>query len=566
MTSGFRAAATVLGVCAATLAHAQSASDYLPSEPGTVAAPVPLSEPPASPPPVSPPAPAPAAEPSFRLQAVEIDGATAIDPADFAPLWAPLIGQPVSVSTLTALADRIGAAYRDRGYVLSQAVVPAQTIEDGRVRILVIEGFIDRIAVEGGTPGQAAAAARLFAPVATDRPLRMTTLERSVLLSRDTFAGSVETVLDPSPVTFGAADLDVLLEPDRFTGFAAADNRGSRLYGPLTLTAGGSAYNLLGLNERIDGLLALSPDSTSLAYGEALLDLPLPALEGTLLDGGRLEISANTSHGEPDLARSGSQDLTVTTDESNLSAGLVVPFIRTRSQNLFGRLGIDWQSSESVTRFAGSDADSTDRLTVLRAQVTWDKADRFGGVTLVDAGLRQGLDLGSRIEAEGPAAGDPQFTAASLTLSRLQRLGDAGWSVYAEAIGQLAANVLPNSERFSLGNSTIGRGFAPGNTSGDSGWGGRLELRRDVSGEGLGGMQATQFYAFGDYGRTYDRAAERDGDQWEELGSVGIGARIDVRPWLTLTPEIARQTAGIATDTTDPNHQTRFFIGAIARF
>ena len=45
---------------------------------------------------------------------------------------------------------------------------------------------------------------------------------------------------------------------------------------------------------------------------------------------------------------------------------------------------------------------------------------------------------------------------------------------------------------------------------------------------------------------------QRDGEQWEDLGSVGIGARIDVRPWLTLTPEIARQTDGIATDTTDP--------------
>ena len=39
-----------------------------------------------------------------------------------------------------------------------------------------------------------------------------------------------------------------------------------------------------------------------------------------------------------------------------------------------------------------------------------------------------------------------------------------------------------------------------------------------------------------------------------------------MRPWLTLTPEIARQTDGVATDTTDPDHETRFLIGAIARF
>ena len=42
--------------------------------------------------------------------------------------------------------------------------------------------------------------------------------------------------------------------------------------------------------------------------------------------------------------------------------------------------------------------------------------------------------------------------------------------------------MLPNSERFALGDATIGRGFAPGNTSGDSGWGGRVELRRQLAG------------------------------------------------------------------------------------
>ena len=126
--------------------------------------------------------------------------------------------------------------------------------------------------------------------------------------------------------------------------------------------------------------------------------------------------------------------------------------------------------------------------------------------------------------------------------------------------------MLPNSERFALGDATIGRGFAPGNTSGDSGWGGRVELRRQIAG-GLGGtVEAAELYAFADYGRAYDRSTARDGATAGDLGSVGIGARIDVRPWLTLTPEIARQTDGVATDTTDPDHETRFYIGAIARF
>jgi hemolysin activation/secretion protein len=159
------------------------------------------------------------------------------------------------------------------------------------------------------------------------------------------------------------------------------------------------------------------------------------------------------------------------------------------------------------------------------------------------------------------------FTSAALTLSRLQRIGGGPWSLWLEAIGQIASTVLPNSERFALGGSTIGRGFAPGNTTGDAGWGTRVELRRQLAAARLGGaVEAVELYAFNDYGRAYDRTAARDGEQWESLGSFGLGARIDVRPWLTLTPEIARQSEGVATDTTDPDHETRFLIGAIARF
>ncbi len=94
-----------------------------------------------------------------------------------------------------------------------------------------------------------------------------------------------------------------------------------------------------------------------------------------------------------------------------------------------------------------------------------------------------------------------------------------------------------------------------------------LELRRYLGPATFGGaVEATELYVFGDYGAAHDRSIDRDGESWQSLGSVGFGARIDVTRWLTLTPEIARQTSGVATDTTDPDHETRAYIGVIARF
>ena len=322
-------------------------------------------------------------------------------------------------------------------------------------------------------------------------------------------------MLEPSPDTFGAADLGVLLEPEPFTGFAAADNRGSRLYGDFTVSAGGSAYNLLGLNERLDALVAVAPHDTSLGFLQAGIDLPLPALDGTLLDGGRLELNGDISRSDPDLASAGSPDgLTVTTGRDQPARR---PLRALRAHPLaepLRRAGLNWQESESVTAFAGSEVTSTDRLIVLYARLSWDLADRFGGVTLVDAELRQGLDIGGASVGERAGGGQPRLHPRRRSTSRgcSASAATARWSLWLEAIGQCASTVLPNSERFALGDTTIGRGFAPGNTSGDTGWGGRVELRRQLAAANLGGVaEAAELYAFGDYGRAYDRSAERDG-------------------------------------------------------
>ncbi|WP_299736022.1 POTRA domain-containing protein [uncultured Roseobacter sp.] len=511
--------------------------------------------------------------PSFVLNGIVLEGATALDQKTISPIWQELIGQRVTVQTLDEVTRQISAAYRERGYVLSQAILPAQTVDGGIVRIVVVEGFVDQITYSGGAANQQDLVTEYFGPVADDRPLRLTTLERSVLLSRDAVGsvntGSVETVLGPSPDTFGAADLDVQIAQQPVSGYVSIDNRGSRLYGDWTLGTGARAFNLLGLNETLDGNFALAPQGTSLAFGSITADVPLRGLTGTWLDGARLRFGGNIFRGDPDLAEAGATaGLTTVSDQTELNAQLVVPFVRARSENVFGRFGLTFRDSETETGLVGLTTVEEDRLAVLEAGVAWDFADRLGGISLVDVSLRQGLDVaGARVSATGPAAGDLNFTSAQVTLSRLQALGSGPWSVFGEITGQMSRGLQPNSERFYLGGSSIGRGFAPGNTSGDTGYAGRAELRRAISPDSLGTVaDAASLYAFIDYGRAYDRSIARDGQQWENLGSIGIGAQISLNTWLSVTPQIVRQISGTPRDTVDPSQETRFFIGAVARF
>ncbi|MGB3554666.1 MAG: ShlB/FhaC/HecB family hemolysin secretion/activation protein [Jannaschia sp.] len=559
-----------LCLAAGSGARAQSAEDLLPPQP----APGPESEPVAAERPVGGRAITRVLDGAgFLLGGIAVEGNTAIPTARLQPIWAGLIGREVGITTLDAVAAEVTAAYRAEGYLLSQAVLPAQEVEGGVVRLQVIEGVIDTVRVTGGAANQRRYAERIAGRVTADRPLRIETLERSVLLLRDSFGGrageSVETVLGPSPDTFGAADLDVVVTPQPVRGYVTADNRGSRFYGDVTLGAGLRSYNLLGLNERLDGTIALAPDDASLAFASVRASAPIQALTDTVLDGARLELGASLSRADPDLTRSGAPStLTSVVDQRSLSVGMTVPIVRTRSQNVFGRLGLEWTETDSRTGLAGIGSEETDRLVVLEAGLSWDRVTAGGAVNLVNVALRQGLDLGgARIGATGPAAGEADFTLAQVTLSRLQPLGDARWSLLGEAFGQYSADTLPTGERFALGGATVGRGFAPGNTTGDSGFGFRVELRRAVSPPArVPFVTAAEIYGYGDYGRAFDRSAVRDGDTVESLGSVGIGARVDVNDRLTLTAEIARQTEGRPSDTIDGTRETRLFLGAIGRF
>jgi hemolysin activation/secretion protein len=560
--------ALVLAAGIGSTVHAQVRPGFLPPDPRGDAA-RPDVAPPETPTAPAPLQPAGEAAAGLVLQGIAIEGATAIAPQDLAPLWQDLIGTSVTIAEIETIAAAIGARYRSEGYVLSQALVPEQVVEDGVVTILVVEGFIDRVALEGGTPKAQEAAGRFIAPATNARPLRLEALERGVLLSRDTLGGMVETVLEPSPSTFGAADMTVLIDPKQVEGFAAVDNLGARVYGDgWTATLGATAYGYLGLNERLGLLVAGTPTDGALGYIQGTAEIPLPSLSGTALDGARLEFFADYASSEPDLDDLGADGFTVTLEETNLAATLFVPFIRTRAENLFGRIGLGWLDSDTVNSFAGIDDSERDRLLVLFARATWDRADRIGGVSLVEAELRQGIDAGglTEIGAVGPGAPSADFTSASLKLARLQGLG-GDLSAYGELQGQVASTILPNAERFLLGNSTIGRGFAPGNTTGDSGFGGRLELRRlvPVAGPGEAPM-AAELYAFGDYGQAYDRSFDRDGNKWETLASFGIGARIDLSDGITVIPEVARQLEGFNSDSDDGDLETRFLISIVARF
>src|SRR5690554_5321099 len=78
--------------------------------------------------------------PNLQVNGFSLSGNLAIDSAELLSLLDDLRGRTVSLGKLQTGANRITRLYRERGYPLTRAYVPAQEIDAGVVQIAVLEG------------------------------------------------------------------------------------------------------------------------------------------------------------------------------------------------------------------------------------------------------------------------------------------------------------------------------------------------------------------------------------------------------------------------------------------
>ncbi|MEO0348280.1 MAG: POTRA domain-containing protein, partial [Pseudomonadota bacterium] len=77
----------------------------------------------------------------FTLNTVKIEGNTVISDEILQQHYQPYLGQKVAATILWQIADNITKHYREQGFFLSKAIVPAQKIERGDIKLEVIEGY-----------------------------------------------------------------------------------------------------------------------------------------------------------------------------------------------------------------------------------------------------------------------------------------------------------------------------------------------------------------------------------------------------------------------------------------
>jgi hemolysin activation/secretion protein len=486
----------------------------------------PPEQPPPTPLELPPIPPAPEEEPlsagrGVFIRAFRVEGSTVFSAEELARVTAPYTGRAISSEELLDLRDAITAYYVERGYLSSGATIPDQSVEEGVVRIQVVEGAIAEVVVEG---------TRCFRPHyfrsrlrrAGRAPVDVARLEQQLQrFQRDPRVERVHATLLPGRRR-GESVLTLVVQEARpyalALGFA---NDQPPSVGSLAGYTDASYANLLG---HADELSADFTGSRGLRDVGAHYALPLNRFDT------RLDLDFRTS--ESDVVEEPFDELDIFSEARSYGIGLSHPIHRTPTQELW--LGITGEYRESEAFLLGEPfcflegaEDCKSKVSVLRLFQDWSwrtRSDVIAARSTVNLGLNA---LGSTVN---DGAADSRFVGWLGQVQWAHRLPDRllGAQLLARVDVQLADDPLLSLEKFEVGGSRTVRGYRENQLVRDNGVVASLELRVPLL-RGPLGRPLVQLAPFADFGRAWDNEG---GQPTRSIASLGVGLRLSPWEWL----------------------------------
>ncbi len=495
----------------------------------------------------------------FVLREVNLSGITAYSREQIQPLFADRIGQSISLADLYVIAANITRKYRNDGYILTQVVVPPQTIEGGVARLQVVEGTIDTIKVRGGQDSARPMIEAYAAGVAKRSPLNVRDMERALLLINDLPGINARGILSPSKRQAGAADLTVIVDRKPYDAEIFANNFGTKFLGPYQIGAAGSLNSPFGHNERITAQTVLAPGAR---LSPELMYFALGYLQPVGGAGTTVQLDGSYTDTDPGYLL---KPFEVKGKSEFLAATISHPVIRSRRINLTARMTFDLRDVDTKDNLEPT---RKDRIRALRAGGRFEYLSNLinPAYNMADIEISQGLNIFGATDSHDlntsrPGA-DESFTKVNIELQRLQRIiPNVNFFVAME--GQLADNPLLSSEEFGVGGMNYGRGYDPSEIVGDDGVAGKVELQWQTP-TTLPYTNDWQVFGFYDIGTVWNKDEDASALKRDSLASTGFG----LRGTLTTSTAFNAVLAFPLTRQVQTHNDTnpRLFIGISQRF
>lgn len=411
------------------------------------------------------------AGPTVSVNQLIVDGNVSFRDADLVVASGVTLGSDQTLGQLRDAAARIAAFYNARGFILTQAYVPAQDVSGGSVTIAVVEGRLGGVEVRNTGTLSDRLVQNMLGGLDEGAPVTVAPLERRLLLLSDIQGVRVSSTLVPG-AEVGTSNLIVDIKPGRaITGSIEADNGGNRYTGEYR--AGGTIYfnNPTGSGDQAS--VRVLGSTGGLAYGRAAYQ--------TLI--GKATVGVAFTHLTYALGRE-FEVLDADGTADILSVFGSYPLIRSRRANLNAVAGVEARKLGDRLGSLGTEGDK--RIGAGTLGLSGDSLDEFagGGWNAASLGWTFGhLNLDTPLERTidaGAARSQGRYGKLQFTAARLHKLSGP-LSLYGSLRGQLAFNNLDSSEKMQLGGAYGVRAYPEGEAYGDEGYVATLEARLMLS-------------------------------------------------------------------------------------
>lgn len=421
----------------------------------------------------------------FLVKQVQIIGNTLFDTATLHALVADAEGKNLTLATLGDYATRITDYYHSHGFPLARAVIPAQSIQDGVVRIQVIEANYGKIDLNNHSRVGDRLLQKTLAPLQSGQAVAQAPLDHAMLLLSDIPGISIAASLKPGAAV-GTSDLQVdAAATPAVIGNAVLDNNGNRFTGRTRASATINLIDPLHIGDVLS-LNALTSGS-DMNFGSLSYDA-LVSGSGTHVGG-----SVSALHyilGDTLAALDGHGTAQVE------SLWAKQTFVRSRNANFYGQVQYDHKQLDD-------DINASDIMTerhlnswTFSLNGDWRDAILDGGVNIWGLGWTTGNlrfdNAPAQLADAGTAKTQGSFSKWNANYSLLQTVG-ASNAISLAVSGQWANTNLDASEKMVAGGPYTVRAYDIGALSGDSGVLVNLEWRHDLGQFRDGQWQAVAF-------------------------------------------------------------------------
>lgn len=363
--------------------------------------------------------------------------------------------EEMSIGQLQDVANQITDLYRSAGFVIAQAYVPQQKVEDGVVTIHVQEGTLGKIIVDGNEHYSTELIQKVFRRL-EGHSVTKQSLENA-LFSLSDYPGLVAYgVLQPGQ-NVGETDLLVKVQEEDYREYTVRlDNYGTDSTGENRLTLNYIENNLFGNADSLDLSLMQTFSPTNNLYGGIKYTTPVGSYN-TLMGAG-LSSNAYNVEGSGSLS---ALDISGTVDAANIFVSY--QFVRSRASNVFGKLDLVHKRAETVA--LGKTVE--DLLTALVFEVGFDELDKkYKGINQGSVKYTQGFEdfLGSSaaddLVTPSRTGATSDYAKLNWSVARLQLI-NKHQNILLRFSGQYSDDLLFPVEQAGLGGPNNVRAFEP---------------------------------------------------------------------------------------------------------